>query len=508
MSQLLAPNLPINASFAVDGVKQFDDSLDLSQKNSINPIYRYRRLTQISGGTTVNIQDTAQTQSIFNIPAQVFNPDKCYMEFDFNATASTALSMPFLWGDQCPIDQIELKTDSGTQLALLQNVAPYTKLVRPLMTDIDDFQSQEAAVGGISLAAANYTTNNFMQPGINQQATTGTIQVSELCTGYPVAVIAGTTPTTLSASNSGGNSAVTIATSGVDKAYTSPQRMVVGGSAAAQIFHCRIPFSAFKGTMMSMNKNMYFGQNLQLTIAWSGLNKWGSQVVYNNIAAAPTALNTGCTLSNLFLWLAVDTNLQTRSLIMDEVNTNGVSVLIPFTNCTSLTSAASAATTFRFSTILPPGAGLTLKRVITVPINVVDTNANSSNSDNSPNATPANIKWSNVQSFLNSAPLQDLPLVDFDGQVWSYLRNMVKGTAVGQSNRLYRINAFWCDNFADSKNGASWNDEDLKYSGLALGTATQVYDVQFAQTCTAGLKYLQYQTYLRRLYIKPSGISY
>lgn len=517
MSQIIAPNMPLTGTQSVPGAnREFAPELDLSHKNVLAPIYRYHRLNQVSGGTSVTLTSTGQTQSIFNIPGQsVYNLSKCFLEFDLYFPSIDATHPLVIWGDQVPIDQLVLSTNTGTQLALLQNLAPYTKVVRPAMTSYDEYIHNEPALGGggatsaLDKAQFKFTTNMFMQPGVLQSSVSAQpIAATEYNVQYIVDDIAGGASTAASAN-------IFDTASGVDKAFQAPQRLVKSTAVAAlgQItFHCKIPFTAFKGSILNLDKNLYFGQNLQLQINWSGLNKWGFSCVVGAADIAPTQLVPSAvagvsTMQNLYLWTCVDTNLASKAMLMDEVNTSGISVLIPWTQCTSITGPSSASS-FRYSTILTPGQGLVLKRVVTIPCNATDTLEMSSNCDNTPNATPANIKWSNVQTFLNASPLQDLPLVDQDNNVWAYMQPMLDGSAHGISNRQYRINAFWADNFSDSKKSKDWNDEDCKFSGLNLGMDAQVYDTQFQQTCTTSLKYYQYQTFLRKLFIRPNGISY
>lgn len=513
MAQVLAPNMPINGSQSVPNAQvEFSYELDLAPKNLMAPIYRLHRLTQVSGGTSVSLQNTGQTQTIFNIPGQpVYNLSKCFLEFDINVIADTKTNVPCIWADQVPCESVILQTNTGTQLALLQNLAPYTKTVRPAMTPYENYICGEPAVGGANLAATDYTTNIFMQPGVNQPAVTIQTKLSEICTGYPLCTNAGAA-TTFAASPVATN---LILESGVDKAFQAPQRIVVGAVVAADppvaanvnVFHCKIPFSAFKGSILAMNKSLYFGQNLQLIINWSGLNKWGFSFVPANDAPAFQNINlVEPAMRNLYLWTCTDSNLATQAMIKEEVNTNGISVMIPWTQCTSITGPAAAGS-FRYSTILTPGSGLCLKRVVTVPVNSTDTAQLTSNNDNYITGG-ANIKWSDVQSFLNAVPLIDLPLNDINNNVWAYMQEILRGSAAGLSNRMYRLNAFWVDNFSDCKRSRDWDYEDCKFSGLNLGSDAQVYDTQFTQTCTASLKYYQYQTFLRKLYIRPNGISY
>ena len=60
-------------------------------------------------------------------------------------------------------------------------------------------------------------------------------------------------------------------------AYTLNTEPVVVYTAVANVANSisyRIPLSAFKDTLMEINKNLYFDDNLLLTITWNSANKF------------------------------------------------------------------------------------------------------------------------------------------------------------------------------------------------------------------------------------------
>ena len=67
----------------------------------------------------------------------------------------------------------------------------------------------------------------------------------------------------------------------------------------------QINLSAFKDTLMELNKNIYFGDNIIFTINWNAFNKMGfttTAVVAANVLTGAIAFTIAPSISNLFLY--------------------------------------------------------------------------------------------------------------------------------------------------------------------------------------------------------------
>jgi hypothetical protein len=513
--------------------------LDVESKSLYAPVYKWRRLIQVAGGSSLPLS-TATSNSIFNIPGGgVYNLANSYLQFDLNLPAAGANTYNNIWTDQIPINDITLQTQSGQIIANLINCPVYTKTARPLCCSMSEYLSRESVYANTTVADAFGTQNTLLQParvcqraaagdtvdmvggriGWNNTAdaaniqsvgatvagsltlltnlylTTGNVSPNQISPQYVVAAI-GAGPV-----NQFVISAVTMtAASGTDADYISPQRFASGGSNAITIMRFKIDLNAFVGTILAMDRNVYFGgQNMQLVINYSGLDKWGFASLLTGVFATSVIFANG-SLSNYYLYLAQEMCLENIQAIQAETSKpGGLVVQVPYTICPKLAISAPGLSTM--NTPLVTGFGV-LKRVLTVAVDYTDRLMSSSNCDNV-NQT----KYTTVQTFLNNSPLQDWALSCANNEDYNYIYNMIQNTPACISSRCYRINSFWCDNFSDADSGESFNEDDLLDSGHEV-VGSENYSIQYNIASLNGLQLYQFCTFGRRLMIANNNIQW
>ena len=116
------------------------------------------------------------------------------------------------------------------------------------------------------------------------------------------------------------------------------------------------------------------------------------------------------------------------------------------------------------------------------------------------------VKWTQIQSFLDGIPIQDQPLVDANNDVWNFMYPLIKNTPCGLSIREFQTNEFFVDNFSDCDDGSKFPENDTKDSGLDIDIPKQ-YHVQLTTIPAATILLQQYQVWIRKLITKPSGIE-
>lgn len=293
-----------------------------------------------------------------------------------------------------------------------------------------------------------------------------------------------------------------LAASGISDALAQ-QHVVAGG---VLFVRCRFPLKAFVGTILSMDKNLYFGQNLQLYINWAQTNRWGFDGTLAGASATGLGANAAApiTVSNYYLWVAEDVNQENTEPLKMAVQSAGQVMLVPWTNSNTLSVAGSANSSFSYPVQLNPGTGVALQRCVIVPILQSNSLASSNNNDNV-NST----KYQYVQSFIDSKPLQDIKLNDQTDDVYNWLYPLIKKTPLGISDRAYHINNFWVDDFAHNKSAKEWRYYDNYDAGMQIDMPRQ-YNVEFTQSAASGpnLTLCGYQTWMRRLAIKPNGTAW
>ena len=103
--------------------------------------------------------------------------------------------------------------------------------------------------------------------------------------------------------------------------------------AQANCISYQINLSAFKDTLMELNKNIYFDNNLLLTINWNSVVKMGfttSALVAANTLTGPLAFTVAPTLNNLYLYTACETDPTVISQLVSTVNSGEFSMIVPF----------------------------------------------------------------------------------------------------------------------------------------------------------------------------------
>lgn len=486
--------------------KEIAPQLDYGGHDLEAPVYKFTKLTQVSGGTTQALS-ASTTLNTFNLPSNVvYNFNRSFIIFDLSISACTNANYNVVQTDSVPIDYIQLLTQGGDLIANIQNCQEYTKVVRPLHTPLDEYNSLGPAVPATTVAASGYATNHYLQPGTwLQGAATAALVAGTIDSRYMTDATAGTTSVSLGMVATG--NAVTYAASGSDKP-NAPQGLLVSAvensdSASVLTIHCKIPLKAFAGSVLSMDKNIYFGQNMQIKINWKALSKWGFQTSSLTATNSTASALAGVSLTNYYLWACKDTNPVNINKMASQFAIEGFNLLVPYCDGSQRPSPASS-TSFTYSTLITPGSGLAVKRILTTAIN--------GNNDLSSVASANNVnqaKYSQLQSDIDAKYIQDAPLDLTQQEDYNYVFNMIRNTAAGLSARCYAIRPVWVDNFSDCDDGSKWNDNDCLYSGLDIGSSYRTYNVKYTiGSSSVPPTFYQWIVYLKRLRINPLGVKY
>ena len=507
--------------------------LDNAPKSFYAPIYKWRKLIQMSSGSTLTL-GSGTTNSIFNIPGgsqAVYNLSKSYLMFDLSIASTGGAA---LWNsihtDQIPLNDITLQTQTGQIVANLINVQPYTKTASLMCTELKEFLTRESVQVGTTIANGLQTQNQFCQPAkiayfhpagtsftgvLNWGATVGAAAAllsgaggvtagalaATAAIGVPLTSIA---LTANAVSNQyivsdGTVSAIPATTGSGCNDNNTPQRFATGTANSVNVVRCKVPFSMFVGTVLAMDKNVAWGQNMQLVLNWSQISKWG----FVSAANGTTNLATlgAMTFSNYYLYLAQEVCAPNVDLAMAALN-RGDMLIVPYTNCPKLAIGSAGLNTM--NTPLVTGFGA-LKRVLTCCVSNTDNLSLNSNNDNVI-AAGTGAYYSQVQSFLNNQPLQDYQLNVSLNEDYNYIFNLIKNSPAGLSHRNYQINSFWVDNFSDSSNSCDFPENDCLDSGRSIDNVEN-YSITYNIVPNSAVIY-QFCTFARRLQITPNSISW
>jgi len=169
-------------------------------------------------------------------------------------------------------------------------------------------------------------------------------------------------------------------------------------------FNFKIPLRLFLGTWLAMNNDIYFGDTLTVILTWEDPSKWlwtSTSDTNPSLNAAAIDVNTSaanCTISNVYLQLAVEQDQEIRNEMIDAFK-RGYEFDIPW--FTKLNQGSSPVNSTAISISSPPitsAHGHTLKRVMLGVFNGVESNNTSLDNDNNPTYTENAARISTYQT--------------------------------------------------------------------------------------------------------------
>jgi len=498
MATIQAPDLVQNVQRPLDA-PEIAPQCNLSAHARIAPVYKYVQQFQSNNGANVTLNNTSPAQSTWNISGDdIYNLAQSYMTFDLALTASANVTV--VHTDVCPIDSIYLRTSGGTDLVQLSNVQSYVKNMAAMVTPMDDYLCRGPVYGGTTVAANLQGENALCNPS-NSLAYTAATTTSTSSQYYYSASGAGATVLISTVAGDGND-----ADSGTDKSMIGKQRLVAAGAAGGSVamaLRYRIPFKYFAGSLFAVDKDLLLGQNFQIIINWSAVNKFVLTGDAFPLTGTIVAYAGAGSISSCYLWLAKECNSTICDDLRGQLRNGGIQMLIPWTQCGR--GSTGAAGRWSYNNVIQPGSGLALKRVVNVLVNSTEINALSQNNNNV-NAA----KYTEIQSQLNADYLQPQPvLAGTNTQDYWLMRKMLRNTPAGQSVREFQINSVWVDNFSDNVlSSADWQEDDCKDSGLHIDPSGKNYIITYNVAASDGAALYQYTTFVRRLIINPMGLSW
>ena len=229
----------------------YSEELVYSKTASAHGNYKYLRIVPTGSTQNPTLSLTSTTQTQFELPNNVMNLSKSKLSFDLNFTTAGAGICHNVHGNALSlIDRITLTSRTGTILADIPNTHIFGNLVSAVNTKLSDLLTRSP------LNTASMT--------ISGNANAGTALSGAQIT--PVTDIV----------RCNGTANYQIGGAGLT-AFTPNTEPVVFYTAAANLANSisyQIELSAFKDTLMELNKNIYFGDNIVLTINWNSANKF------------------------------------------------------------------------------------------------------------------------------------------------------------------------------------------------------------------------------------------
>lgn len=271
------------------------------------------------------------------IPPSVFNLKKCRLSFSV-LFAAPATKCTFV---------------NGNLNTMINRVVLYSSLTNAVLADISSFEKYTSLVTPSSTELTEYLTKSYLSsiPATVADARLNTVE-------------------DISKSNI---STVNDSGSNVDLGPFNPllgrRQFYIGAAATAIALDVSLPFSSFKHSIFSTDKNLYFNENLVLQIYWNNTDNFAfvATAVTDPVSGA-AALETDPVVSNIQMSLATEGNLSIVSQTIDKVQKEGIT--LPF-SYPSITRQSITSTSPSYTLQLTKAYGQRILGIITAPFSQV-----------------------------------------------------------------------------------------------------------------------------------------
>jgi hypothetical protein len=333
------------------------------------PRYRYARipLNNLTSGT-VAFQPTSSTLLEWKIPASsVVNLSKSYIAYNY-AWPALASNYGFTYEDGCDYRTAYFGNGSGLGVVDLQYADVAANVLRPIKTPINEFLCKDQL-------------SQFYP--CNQLATSNLLPFSRdgLLTGTE---------------NASTNN------------YLEPQHLYISPTINTAINIYRyFPLNSFKNTLFDCDKDLVFGTDMYLRLYTQYLQRMGGYTTTPNnpnVAANFTNISANVNASNVYLYLAIEENLDVRNSLLTALAHGSIKMSIPYLYNYRFSVAGQSAAA-NVSLTLTKNYGRNVKSIHVVPFNANEFSQYAFDHSNI-NGT----KVSQIQSTMDGRPLTDYML--------------------------------------------------------------------------------------------------
>jgi hypothetical protein len=296
------------------------------------------KITPVGGTSNPQLSvSSVGTLSEFQIPSKIINLSKSYLSLDLLFPAAAAGLSTIISGNLgAIIDRITVSSiGSNTILCDISNVGAYLEATDAHQTNFTEFiknTTQPTPPFFVVIPASPGDTPAAVVASVNTQynqspllpTTLGVAQRSpymDIGKANTITNPIGSSWTGIGSEND--NGAIT----------TGPRNTYIGTAASPTAISVKLPMSMFHSTILGVNKNLYFsGETLNIAIYWSAVQSYAWSATIGTVFPAistGTAVPTLPLVSNLAFYACVEQNAFLTSKLVNQVNTEGLTMPIP-----------------------------------------------------------------------------------------------------------------------------------------------------------------------------------
>ncbi len=439
-------------------------ALDYNQNLYSHGLPQFVQVFSNQYGSAINL-NSGQTPIVFNLPSEVMNFGQSHLLYQLNLPG---VALNYIWyaaDTVAEITHIQLYGASNQFIADLDNLNVFMKIATKRETSIEEYLSYDE----MNRLYPSNSLNNVV-PALRVLSGSTAVQPSY-------------------------------------RSYTEPAYFAVGGLGADVVLQCQIPLAMIKDSILAMDKNFYFNQVTYLKIFFGPI----SRVAYMSTSNANPALGTPVpytglgTIANLQLMLAVETDVEVRSKLINQVQSSGMSLIIPYVQ--SYVNTVQISTSQQINIQLDAGSGKTLLKMYHSVFNNVPSLTTMYDCSNLPTAPTTNQKVMQYYTNLNNRRNQNITVdCTTNGFYTDYMnqRNLIKGSVI-DSRDIFQYN--WChiDDFSGFTPEYIQEGNGQLMSGVPLGNVPITWT--FVGTSMTSAAYIHYSfgVFTKRLTVGATG---
>lgn len=264
--------------------------LDLAQREISRPSYTYTQVPVQNGLSTFSVSPASQFSVTFNLTAGLpYNLAKSYLQFTWSIPVANG-TYGYIYQDFVPyVDNLLLQTEGGVTLAQINNCQMASKIMLKPNTKFHDFIRKDLFT--------EYLTPCYSSAPIRYDPASN-------------GVVDGVFP------------------------YLEPNYLAgvagAAGAAGSLTQTVLIPLSMFKGTILALDKDLYFPRNVRLILNLAATNTVGFTAASPIVDGAAVAFTATAQYSNLYLYLCQETNPLINAALQAKVDAGGLRYLTDF----------------------------------------------------------------------------------------------------------------------------------------------------------------------------------
>jgi hypothetical protein len=444
--------------------------------------YKYTRVLSDNGGATITLNEFSPTEILTSLPNRVVNLARSNVSFDLEVPTATGDKEHTLFtnGAGALFSRVSLYSRAGQYISDITDCATYTRVVQPMINTVDSSRSLDVCRGRDSLQEAQNRGRISMNSLSNAQAGESAV--------YGRNALRPNADDTVNAAD-------------VDD--TEPAYVTRGSTNDAVFVSVSIPLRDLcPHTVMSLDKDLYFNQSLQLRTSFAPYSRIGFSADVGG--ANPVNLNTAPKITNFRVNLAVETNSEIAEGVRSQVMSGALEQLIPYVYENTFKTSDNAST-HSHQIRLNRSQGYSLLHMFGACLNGGTTRSAGIDLDNRYSAVDNGpLKVISTQASVDNDLQSEYRLECDKGLDYEAQRHLMEDSVAAQQSDVWRYNRCELNSWRAGK-CVHWRGTDDLVDGLSLDAERIFVQERTTQPAPNGFRSILYPVCQRKMLITAQG---